>query len=173
MVMEDLAIQADKVPLTLKTVCNMLNLNDPSTVFTKYAVCSKCSTIYELQQCLVRKANGTLQAKACTYVQYPSHPQPSRCLECGGNLINTIYSKNVLIHRPICVHPYQSLLTSLSRLAASPGFLTCCEQWRKRPNYSRHGYLCDVYDGNVWRDFINNSFLEAPYNYLTNVAFIL
>ena len=162
---EELALQRDRVPLTLKTIHKHLKFDDPSKLYTKYAVCTKCSTVYEVGQCLLRKANG-YQAKTCSYVRYPCHPQLSRRTECGGNILNAIITKKGLIHRPICVYPYQPLSTALSRLAATPGFLECCEQWRNRPLFSEYGYLCDIYDGAIWREFVDNGFLKAPYNYL-------
>ena len=160
----ELNTYANHIPLTRRTLCKSLKIDEKS--FRQYVVCSKCNAVYEHNACLIQKANGFYDIKKCCLIQYPCHPQLSRRVECGGNLLNVIQTKQGLVYRPIKVYPYQSLSTSLSRLALRPSFLQCREEWWNRPDFAGHGYMCDIYDGAVWKEFVDSGFLRAPYNYL-------
>jgi hypothetical protein len=65
---------------------------------------------------------------------------------------------------PRKVYPYQSITNSIKRLVQKPGFLESCEKWRVRKNMQELGYMTDVYDGQVWKEY--EGFLQAPYSYL-------
>ena len=56
---------------------------------------------------------------------------------------------------------------SVEQLAKRKGFLTSCEKWRTRN--IPEGFLCDVYDGNVW-EYYNSvdgiNFLRFPNSWL-------
>ena len=60
---------------------------------------------------------------------------------------------------------YKPIIESLTALAKRKGFMKACELWRLRnipPNN-----LCDIYDGQIWKDFqyIDNvPFLAVPHN---------
>lgn len=49
-----------------------------------------------------------------------------------------------------------------SDILSRPNMADMCEQWRQR--IVPAGYLCDVYDGKVWKDFIQNGFLSEHHN---------
>lgn len=61
---------------------------------------------------------------------------------------------------------YRSITESLQELLRNPGFSLKCEAWRKRS--TKEGYYCDVYDGQIWKDFQNLDgirFLSVPNNF--------
>ena len=150
------------IPVTKTTICKALGLNKYK-IYRKYVVCSKCSSVYDLNFCL---SDLSTTNKVCPYVQFPNHPQKSRRQTCGGHLLHKMQLKSRTVYRPIKAYPYRSIRDSLSLLASRPGFLQSCEQWRTRPNFAQHGYVSDVYDGGVWQSFLESGFLKAPFNYL-------
>ena len=71
---------------------------------------------------------------------------------------------------PVKVYPYKKLKHSIERLVRKEGFLEKCEQWRKRA--VPEGYLCDIYEGNIWKKFNSsekNNFLHSPHCYLLSM----
>ena len=66
---------------------------------------------------------------------------------------------------PQKIFVYYSIIESLQKLIKMPGFRSKCEEWRNR--YVPDGWLADVYDGQLWKDWMKpNSvpFLEVPGN---------
>ena len=51
------------------------------------------------------------------------------------------------------IYVYNSL-SSLERLIGKPNFLRQCEQWRKHSKKVPVGWLTDVYDGQLWKDWL-------------------
>jgi len=45
---------------------------------------------------------------------------------------------------------YYDIIQSLQRLVSKLGFLSVCDQWRKRNVPS--GWLTDIYDGKLWKN---------------------
>lgn len=71
-------------------------------------------------------------------------------------------NKKGTVLTPIKVYPYLSVKKTLEDFLSRPGFLEKCEKWRNREHASDMSeYLCDVYDGEVWKRFnsdqLNNS----------------
>ena len=61
---------------------------------------------------------------------------------------------------------YKSVIDSLQDLLTEPGFVEKCEAWRE--DETPDGTLADVYNGQVWKDFLSRDgipFLSVPYNY--------
>lgn len=166
---EHLKSVSTAIPLTKHTLCKILGLTEYQK-YQKGVVCSRCNSVYDLTFCLSQRANGTFEVKKCSYVKWPNHPHASQRSECGGHLLQSCSIKGKsgmrTIYRPIKVYPYCSLGKSLRKLASRPGFLKCCEQWRTRPDFRKYGYVCDVYDGDVWKSFVESGFLQAPLNFL-------
>ena len=70
---------------------------------------------------------------------------------------------------PRKIYVYNSLLSSSERLIAKPNFLHQCEQWRKHSKNVPDGWLTDVYDGQLWKDWLikgRKCFLDIPGNLL-------
>ena len=150
---------SNAMPLTKATLMKILAMDGHD--FIEYIVCPKCDSIYSPEYC---KRGGNFIATACPYKAYPNHPQVRRRTECGASLMRTVQLKSGLVYRPIKIFPCQSIKKAIAKLAQRRGFVQCCELWRQRSAFRRFGYMCDVYDGEVWGQY--NDFLCAPYNYL-------
>ena len=64
---------------------------------------------------------------------------------------------------------YNSILSSLQELVLRPHFRSQCEHWRNRSESISDGWLTDVYDGKLWREWFRkegNAFLAVPGNLL-------
>ena len=62
------------------------------------------------------------------------------------------------------------MVDSLKQFLKRPDFVRKCEAWRKRPKVE--GLLNDIYDGQVWNDFMSPNgipFLALPYNFALSV----
>ena len=62
------------------------------------------------------------------------------------------------------------MVESLKQFLKKPDFVRKCEAWRKRPKVE--GILNDIYDGQVWNDFISPNgipFLAIPYNFAFSI----
>ena len=72
-------------------------------------------------------------------------------------------SNGKVIYHPLLIYCYKSITDSLQEMLNRPQFLELCEAWR-----SADDKYCDVYDGKVWKDFMNyegKAFLSAPFNF--------
>lgn len=152
------------IPINFKALHKSLHIEDD---FISYVVCSKCDSIYEYDDCIVRRANGNNQSKDCSHVLYPRHPYIQRRRPCGNALLKKIQTKSGNCLKPKKVYPYLPLSKSLSRLLNRKDFVEKCQQWRFR--VAQDECLSDVYDGKVWHAFNStecNKFLSSPHNYL-------
>ena len=71
----ELLLLRDMIPKNvyfLKKLCNL------ETVSCTYVVCPKCHTLYNLEDCITKQRNGTVESAKCTFVNFPNHPHPSR-----------------------------------------------------------------------------------------------
>lgn len=134
--------------------------------FTKYVVCRKCFSIYLYNDCLMNLEGETVSAK-CPFVEYPNHTQPARRRPCGELLLKSVTlldgTKKLYPFKSYCYKPIQE---SLQDLVKRPGFEDLCNHWRSRKQSP--GFLTDIYDGNVWKEFQSsekNSFLTHRNNY--------
>ena len=135
--------------------------------YVTYVMCPKCSTLYEVEQCIIR--NGTQEeSKICDYIKFPNHPHITRRSKCGTVLMKKVKvgSKFKLVPRKSFI--YYSIVQSLKAMCARHGFLQACEHWRNRTlSQSPVNTLGDIYDGQVWKDFKTihgRPYLSIPYN---------
>ena len=59
-----------------------------------------------------------------------------------------------------------SIESSLQRFLQRPSFYTLCQEWRHRS--TKDGLLCDVYDGQIWKEFEvykGMPFLSEPFTF--------
>lgn len=150
------------IPLTLKSVHKLVSLEVGD--ITNYVVCPSCDSIYEYNDCFTVKANGEKVSEHCKHVHYPDHPHASRRNPCGALLLKKIRTKAGYVLRPIKVYPYKSVKDSIQHLVKRQGFLADCEKWRNR--VVPDGFVCDIYDGLIWKQFSVNNFLSSPYCFL-------
>ena len=147
------------IPITRYSLRKALLLD--KVEFTKFIVCPNCDSIFSPDQ---RQQGGKFISKTCSNKPYPQHPMISRRKECGTQLMRTIRTKSGFVVIPRKIYPYQSINTAIQNLLQRPGFLDVCEKWRARKNVHEFGYMTDIYDGQVWRDY--KDFLSEPCNYL-------
>ena len=137
--------------------------------FYKWVSCQKCNTLYSVQDAKT-VSNGTCISKLCGHVRYPNHPQRQHRKSCGCLLLKTVRSSagSTTLY-PKALYCYQSLIRSLETMLQRPNFITKCESWRFR---STSNVLRDVYDGKIWKDFMNydgRPFLALPYNFMLSL----
>ena len=80
--------------------------------------------------------------------------------------IKSFKANSPAIFHPYLIYCYKSVIDSLQELMLRKGFIEKCELWRQRNVLA--GTYSDVYDGNVWKDFMfvnGQSFLNSPFNY--------
>lgn len=136
--------------------------------FERFVVCPECHSLYKLNECIVKTSSGQTESKTCTFVQFPSHPQPQHRKPCGTLLLKKIKSRNgdATSFYPKRVYCYKSLIASLQNMLWQPDFTKKCEEWRKKDQTP--GVYSDVYSGNTWKEFMNPGgipFLSVPNNY--------
>ena len=161
-------ILADNLPLTINQIHHSMGLESDKWL-VEFVVCPKCHSIYEYKDCTVTLAGGTKESKLCCHVAMPNRPHASGRQQCGTPLLKKQRTKSGFRLIPRKVYPYRSIKSSITQLIYRKQFVEQCEQWRKRQSILPSGYLCDVYDGTVWKQFEDNDFLKVPYSYLLSL----
>lgn len=142
------------------------NLGLQKDSFTKYAICPKCKTLYNFDDCIRRRPNGETVSAKCSHIDFPLHPQRARRRPCGTVLMKTMRSRNGKpFLYPKQVYCFKKLSDSLQDLINKPGFMENCEKWRSRATQLPENVLGDCYEGRVWREFQfvdGEPFLAAP-----------
>lgn len=136
----------------------------PHTHFEKYVVCPTCHTLYTFGDCIKKDRSGKGLSKQCDYVRFPDHPHRKQREKCGTTLLKEVTLKGGKVKfYPRKVYSFKNVSETLSFVVQRPGFLDMCEHWRTRSCIQ--GVLRDVYDGRVWRRFLNfkgRPFLSEP-----------
>lgn len=92
---------------------------------------------------------------------------------CGSLLLKTVeLAGGHTYFYPFMTYCYLNLDISLQMLLNKPGFYNNCELWRERR--TEVGMLCDVYDGEIWKNFQcfnNKPFLAESGNYALMMNF--
>ena len=152
------------IPESLYMVEKNLGLQKDS--FTKYAVCPKCKTLYNFDDCIRQRPNGETVSAKCSHIDFPLHPQRARRRPCGTVLMKTMRSRNGKpFLYPKQVYCFKKLSDSLQDLINKPGFMENCEKWRSRSTQLPENVLGDCYEGRVWKEFQfvdGEPFLAAP-----------
>lgn len=162
---ESLVHAADQIPVSLDRVHNVLGVN--ANTFEKYVVCPKCHSVYDYDDCVIRRSYGGSISKLCQHIAYPNHPQLFRRTPCDTLLLKTVKTKQITLH-PFKVYPYRSVKASIACLVSCPGFLEECEKWRSHSKVPP-SFLGDIYDGAVWNNCFSSTemnFLDSPFCYL-------
>lgn len=127
--------------------------------FVKFAVCPKCSSLYNLGNC-TRKVGENIVSNICSNKPF------KKSRECGAQLLKKV----ILSCGKVCFYPHKlycfnSVIEQVERLLKRPGVPEMCEQWRERE--VNEDILADVYDGDIWRDFLKykgTDYLNTPRN---------
>lgn len=136
----------------------------PACSFSKYPICRKCNKMYYSLDDCIDIIGSQRQSRHCGFVAFPNHPQISRRSTCNSVLLKTVHflSGRKLLY-PFKVYCYNGITSTLQKLLLRSTFLSSCEQWRKRNVAS--GLISDVYDGQVWKEFVNSNFFQTTYAY--------
>lgn len=132
--------------------------------FVEYVVCPGCHSLFDFKDCIITQ-HGQKVSKTCPHISYSNHPIASRRRACGRTLLKKVKAGRTDQLVPIKVYPYQSLYKLISYLVQK-GFMDACEKWRKRMLLIPDTHLADIYNGQVWCDFLSSGFLEAPFCHL-------
>ena len=154
-----------KLPSSIYTARKTINANIRDDF--KYVCCPACHTIYPPEHCIINQPGHVQVSTNCTFVRFPMHPMEPHRSPCGTVLMKTIKtpSGKVNLHLKF-TYCYRSIIQSIQDLLLCPQFFQLCESWRKCA--SEDGIFRDVYDGQVWKDFLfyeDQPFLDLPYNF--------
>lgn len=129
-----------------------------SDAFAKYVICPKCYSLYNYDE-TIRDPSGALSIKRCTYIKFPLHPQRNRRISCGTPLVKRIHYSNgsMRLHALHC-YVNKSLRDALQRILIRKNIHLKLESWRNRK--IPDGIYADVYDGRVWKSYIDKLFHE-------------
>ncbi|CAC5395776.1 unnamed protein product [Mytilus coruscus] len=133
--------------------------------FTKFVVCKKCYKLYKYEDCIII-VEGQQQSKQCNNVIFPNHTHVGRRRPCGEPLLKVVQLQATKKLYPFKTYCYKSIALTLSSCVQRPDFEEKCEIWRSRRQ--EPGFLADVFDGNIWREFQSaekNNFLKNKQNY--------
>ena len=156
-----------QLPRTVNTARGYLGNNSDS--FTKYASCPKCHSVYVLGSCKIVQPDKSVISRRCCYIKFPNHPHQAYRQPCGTLLMKKLRtSAGTTTLYPCQMFCYNSVINSLRNMLLRPAFIEKCETWRLRKDHIQEGVLGDVYDGNVWKEFLNPNgmpFLSVPFNF--------
>lgn len=112
-------------------------------IFEKFVVCSKCATLYHLDECLERK-HETVIPKKCSNILFPL----GKAKHCNTKLVNKVILKNGITRfYPLKVYCWKSIISQLESILQRERFPDLCEHWRSRQ--VKESVLSDMYDGEV------------------------
>lgn len=120
--------------------------------FVRYVSCPDCHFLYTPDDCIIKTHGDSIEAKTCSFVQFPTHPQAQHRRPCGGQLMKQVKGKNNVFFYPCRVYTYKSLIDSLQDMLQQPEFSKKCEEWRS--NEQTPGTYSDIYDGKIWKEFL-------------------
>lgn len=146
------AIGLSAFPVSLFVAYRYLGIERDT--FVKYALCPKCLSLYDYDHMLKANPDGSVRVKRCTYVEFPDHPQRNRRLSCSSPLVRVVHHSNGT-KRLYALHCYvrKSLKDALQRILLRKNIHLQLESWRKRN--MPVGFYGDVYDGRVWKHFVD------------------
>ena len=156
---EYLCQMALMLPSSLYLLRKFVNLKRDD--FLKFAVCPKCASLYQLDDC-TRRVGGQIVSNTCTTKPFKKGGKR----ECGAALAKKV----ILASGKVCFYPhklycFKSIIDQVEGLLKRRGVPDMCEQWRERKVGDE--IIADVYDGTIWRDFLKykgNDYLNAPRN---------
>ena len=118
--------------------------------YMKFAVCSKCHSLY-----------GNLHTEKCKHILYPANSSDT-C--CGNNLLKTIKKQNEVNLVPIKQYFYHPLKYSIATMMQRKDFVEAINHWRDRSEILPHEWMGDVYDGKVWQELKDSGYFDSPYS---------
>lgn len=155
-------------PQNLYTMSKVLA--NSKSQFSKYVVCRKCFTLYDLNDCFL-SVEGRQQSKLCNHMCFPNHRLAYMRKTCKEPLLKDVGETGASKFVPFKTYCYKSLKSSLETFVNREDFEDKCERWRSRQ--TQQNILHDVYDGNIWKDFNGRKYNffteEGNYGLMLNV----
>ena len=153
------------LPKTVHTARKLLGKTTDS--FTKLVSCTKCSTLYMMDKCIITNIDGSKTSKNCSHIKFRNHAQQYRRTPCNTPLMKSVktFAGTSYLY-PRQMYCYRGLTKSIRNKLCTPDFLQQCELWRTR--HTPESRYDDVFDGQIWKDFLNPNgepFLSLPYNF--------
>ena len=149
-----------QLPVSIKAARKLIDGNRDN--FEKYVCCPSCFSTYPWKHDTSKSCQ-----KLCTHIEFPNHPQHWNRKACGRQLMKSVKTpKQASLFYPRLVYCYKPVLQTLQEFLLRPKFFTKCEIWRERSTVD--GEYNDVYDGNIWREFLDykgKPFLSLPFNF--------
>ena len=136
-------------------------VNSKRDNFVKFAVCPKCAALYQLENC-TRVVGGKIVPNLCSNKPFKKGRR--------GQCEEVLAKKVILGSGKVCFYPHKvycfnSIIDQVENLLKRPGVPEMCKQWRERT--VEENILADVYDGQIWKDFLKykgKDYLNAPRN---------
>lgn len=144
-------------------------LANSKSQFSKYVVCRKCFTLYDLNDCFLI-VEGRQQSKLCNHMCFPNHRLAYMRKKCKEPLLKDVGEEGASKFVPFKTYCYKSLKSSLETFVNREDFEDKCERWRSRQ--TQQNILHDVYDANIWKDCNGRNFfftVEGNYGLMLNV----
>lgn len=163
--------------INLAIICTVayagINVNFPNSVYKlesmfndgikyrEYVVCVKCCKLHDFENCWMM-CEGKKISRRCDHISFPNHPHLTKRGPCNEELLTTrVTTKGEkLVARK--TYYYVPIEESIQVLINRPGFESMCEEWRSRA--TDDNFMSDIYDGNIWKEFTDNGFLQTPGN---------
>ena len=146
---EFIAVVATYIPSTLYTLYRYLGIYRDN--FTKFAVCDRksCHQIHKLEDCIYG-ADGQIMKKTCDNLL----KRRGKLVKCGNTLVKeVVLNDGKTRYYPKYVYCFKSIILQFETFLQRPGFKDRVESWRKCEHIE--GAYGDIYDGKVWKDFLN------------------
>ena len=148
-----------------KSLIAMLSLVKGQLSFTKYVVCRKCHALYDFAGC-TEKIGSRIVTKGCSCIPFPNHPYKSKRVPCNSPLLKSVELKSgKSFFYPYKIYSYKSIKSSLEKLLLLPSFYN---RWKTQPNDS-NGFLKDVYDGAIWKEFLPILLTSFTLGFMLNI----
>lgn len=132
-------------------------LANSKSQFSKYVVCRKCFTLYDLNDCFLI-VEGRQQSKLCNHMCFPNHRLAYMRKKCKEPLLKDVGEDVASKFVPFKTYCYKSLKSSLETFVNREDFEDKCERWRSRQ--TQQNILHDVYDANIWKDCNGRNFFS-------------
>ena len=130
--------------------------------FQQLVCCPKCFAVYNLDECIEKRGSRQF-AIECSSCEFPLHPMVSHRGTCKKLLMKLVKIGKKEVLKPIKTYCYKPLINSLTELLSKPDIAEACCEWKNR--YSTDNLYSDVYDGNIWKEFMDNGFFSSPHSY--------
>lgn len=96
-------------------------------IFLKFVSCSKCHSIYLIEECKEKLPDKTVISCKCPYVHFPNHPHRAKIKACGTPLMKVVKtSSSTTTLYPNRMYCFKSIIKSLQEMIKRPGFIKKC-----------------------------------------------